>query len=355
MSRKACFRSLAACAFLLFAIAPAAADEVADFYKGKTIKMVMPTSPGGSTALYGTVIGEYLKRHIPGRPALIHEYRTGSGGIIAANYVFNAAPKDGTVITMLLSSTILTQLIKPKAAKFSVAEFGLLGRAADLPRALIAWHTSGLKTIDDAKKAPVPLGASGRTSVTTIHPALLNEFIGTKFKIVTGYRGAGNTYLALERGEISATTVAWDGLVGNRGDWLKSGKVNVLVRIGARKFPGYENVPSLIDFGPTPEDKAVLNITLLPSEMGQAIATPPGIPAARLAALRAAFDATMKDPAFLAEAKKRKMVLSPMNADDLKAMILAGLKQPEPVLKRARALIAAGGKATSKRARKKKK
>jgi tripartite-type tricarboxylate transporter receptor subunit TctC len=344
-------RVIAICA-VLFVAAPVAADEVADFYRDKTIKMVMPTSPGGSTALYGLVLGEYLKRHIPGKPNLIQEYRTGSGGLIAANYVFNAAPKDGTIITMLLSSTILTQQIKPKAAKFSVDKFSIIGRIADLPRALIAWHTAGLNTIEDAKKNSVPLGASGRTSITTIHPALLNQFIGTKFQIVTGYRGAGNTYLALERGEISATTVAWDGLVGNRGDWLKSGKVKVLVLIGARKIPGYESVPRLIDFGGNAEEKAVLNLTLLPSELGQAVAAPPGIPAARFAALRKAFDATMQDPAFIAEAKKRKMVLEPLNGDQLKAMIVKAMKQPESVLNRARELIRSGGKKTSKRKKK---
>lgn len=354
MTRRLCLRALAACAALSVA-APVAADEIADFYRDKTIRMVMPTAPGGSTALYGTVLGEFMKRHIPGKPNLIQEYRTGSGGLVAANYVYNAAQKDGTVITMLLSSAILTQLIQPDAAKFSIADFGHLGRVADLPRALIAWHASGINTIEDAKKRTVPLGASGRTSVTTIHPALLNQFVGTKFQIVTGYRGAGNTYLALESGEISATTVAWDGLVGHRGDWLKSGQVKVLVRIGDRKMPGYESVPRLVDLGPTAEDKAVLRITLLPAEMGQAVATPPGLPAARFAALRAAFDATMKDPDFLAEAKKRQMVVEPMNGDQLKAMIVDGLNQPEAVLKRARALIAAGGEATSARPKGKKK
>jgi len=345
------WRVVAACMALCIAT-PVAADEVEDFYRDRTIKMVLPTAHGGSTALYGTVFGEHLKRHIPGQPNLIHEYRTGSGGLIAANYVFNAAPKDGSIITMLLSSAILTQLIKPKAAKFSFDKFSIIGRIADGPRALIAWHTSGINTIEDAKKISVPLGASGRTSVTTIHPALLNLFIGTKFKIVTGYRGAGNTYLALERGEISATTVAWDGLISNRGDWLKSGKVKLLALIGARKISGYDSIPRLVDFGRNAEEKAVLTLTQLPSELGQTVAAPPGIPAARVAALRKAFDETVRDPAFLAEAKKRKMVLGPLKSDELKAMIDEGMQQPESVIKRTRELISSGGKMTSKRKKK---
>jgi tripartite-type tricarboxylate transporter receptor subunit TctC len=353
MTRQKFLRAIAACS-VLFVAAPGVADEVADFYRGKKIKMVMPTSHGGATALYGIVLGEHLKGHIPGKPNIIHEYRTGSGGLIAANYVFNAAPKDGSVITMLLSSTVLTQQIKPKAAKFSVDKFSIIGRISDSPRALIAWHTAGINSIEDAKKHSIPLGASGRTSVTTIHPVLINRFFGTKFKIVTGYRGAGNTYLALERGEISATTVAWDGLISNRGDWLKSGKVKLLAIIGARKLPGFESVPRIIDFGRNAEEKAVLNLTLLPSELGQTVAAPPGIPAARFAALRKAFDATVRDPAFLAAAKKRKMNLEPRNGEWLKAMIVKGMKQPEAVIDRARALIRAGGKQTSKRMKKKK-
>lgn len=353
MTHEKFLRAIAACAVLLVA-APVAANEVSDFYNGKTIRMVMPTSHGGSTALYGTVVGRHLKRHIPGKPNIIHEYRTGSGGLIAANYVYNAAPKDGSIITMLLSSTVLTQLIKPKAAKFTYHKFSIIGRITDGPRALIAWHTTGINTIEDAKKKSVPLGASGRTSVTTIHPALINQFAGTKFQIVTGYRGAGNTYLALERGEISATTVAWDGLISNRGDWLKSGKVKLLALIGVRKIKGYASVPRLVDFGRNAEEKAVLNLTQLPSELGQTVAAPPGIPAARLAALRAAFDATMQDPAFLAEVKKRKMVLAPLKAGQVTAMVVEGIKQPASVIERTRNLVRSGGKMTSKRKKAKK-
>ena len=333
---------------------PVLADAVADFYAGKTVRMVMPTTPGGSTALYGTTLGRHMSRHIPGTPTIIHEYRTGSGGLIAANYVYNAAQKDGTVITMLLSSTILSQLIQPKAAKFEIDKFAMIGRMADLPRALISWHTSGIKALDDARRTSVPLGASGRTSVTTIHPALLNLFIGTQFKIVTGYGGAGATYLALERGEISATTVAWDGLVGNRGDWLRQGKINVLARIGDRDFKEYNAAPSLIDLGRTAEEKAVLRLTLLPSEMGQAVSGPPGLPADRLAALRKAFDATMKDPTFLQEAKKRAMVIEPMTGDELLRLIKVGIDQPQSIIDRTRDLVATGAKATSQRKKDKK-
>jgi tripartite-type tricarboxylate transporter receptor subunit TctC len=253
----------AAVAALLACSQSAAGMAVEDFFRGKQIRMVLPTAPGGSTSLYGMALSDFMARHIPGRPVIVPEYRPGAGGAVAASYVYNAAPKDGTVITMLLSSMVTIQLLQPDGVKFDTAKFSHLGRIADLPRALIAWHTAGLNSIEDAKAREVALGASGKGGSTVIHPALMNELLGTRFKIVTGYRGAGDTYLALERGELHATTVAWDGLVSERGDWLKNGLVKVLVRIGYRKIAGFETVPTLADLGKTAEDKAVLELALV--------------------------------------------------------------------------------------------
>jgi tripartite-type tricarboxylate transporter receptor subunit TctC len=319
---------------------PGIAHAVEAFYRGKQIKMVLPTAPGGSTSLYGFTLAEFMSRHIPGNPMIVPEYRPGAGGAVAASHVYNAAPKDGTTITMLLSSMLTLQLMQPAKVKFDVAKFGYIGRIADLPRALIAWHTAGLNSIEDAKKREVPLGASGQGSNTVIHPALLNALAGTKFKIVTGYRGAGDTYLALERGELAATTVAWDGLIAERSAWLKEGKVKVLVRIGHRKFAGFENVPSLSDLGASMDDKAVLELALVPSEIGQAVAAPPGIPADRLAALQRAFGLTMKDPAFLEFTRKRRMPVEPMTGGELRQLTLRGMNMPKSVVQRTIKLIA---------------
>jgi len=331
----------AACAAAAIAAStgPAAGDPVADFYSGKTIRMVLPVPPGGTVSLYGTTIARHMERHIPGHPNIIHEYRAGSGGVIAANYVFNAAPKDGTVFTTLLSTAIILKQLRPKSARFIPADFNFIGRMTDNPRVLITWHAAGVNSIEDAKKKAVPLGSATRLSVTAIHSLLMNRLAGTRFQIVNGYRGAGPSYLALERGEIAATTVAWDGLVGNRLDWLKTGKVKVILRMGSRPLPGYESVPELRDFGNTPEEKAVLKLMSLPADTGQVLAAPPGIPAARLAALRNAFEATLKDPAFLAEAKQRKMALRPMSADEVQKLFDDARKMPASVLKRTIALI----------------
>jgi tripartite-type tricarboxylate transporter receptor subunit TctC len=316
-----------------------AALAVEEFFRGKQIKMVLPTAPGGSTALYGFTLAEFMSRHIPGRPTIVPEYRPGAGGVVAASHIYNVAAKDGTAITMLLSSMVTTQLMQPDTVKFDTRKFSYIGRIADLPRALIAWHTAGLDTIADAKARDVPLGASGQGSSTTIHPALMNALAGTRFKIVTGYRGAGDTYLALERGELAATTVAWDGLVVERGAWLNEGKVKVLVRIGRRKIAGFEQVPSLTDLGTTAEAKAVLELSIVPTEVGQAVAAPPGVPKDRLLALQRAFDLTMKDPAFLEFTRKRQMPVEPMTGDELLRLVEQGINVPAAVVDRTVKLV----------------
>lgn len=336
-------RALAGAAFCAFAgvvaHGPALADPVAEFYKGKSIRMVMPTSPGGSTSLFGLAMAEHLPRFIPGNPSVAAEYRVGAGGLVAANYVYNAAPRDGTVITMLISG-LTSEDTQPAAVRFETQKFNFIGRASDLPRALIAWHTSGLTHIDDARKVEKTVGASGRGSNANIHPQLINLVYGTKFKMVLGYGGAGATYLALERGEIDATTVAWDGLVAGRGDWLRDGKVKVLLAIGSRKFAGFENVPNFVDLARTPEDRALLEYAAHSADFGQVLAAPPGVPAERVQALRRAFDAMMKDKDFLALAKARKMHLEPMTGEQLQAFVERQAKRPKEVAQRLRAVAA---------------
>ncbi|HEY8580243.1 MAG TPA: tripartite tricarboxylate transporter substrate-binding protein [Beijerinckiaceae bacterium] len=317
--------------------APALADPVADFYKGKSIRLVLPTAPGGSTSLYGLMISEHLPRHIPGAPSVAAEYRVGAGGVTAANYVYNAAPKDGTVLTMLIAG-LLAQDTQPEAARFEAEKFSYIGRAADLPRAFVAWHASGVAKMEDARRREVVMGASGRGAITAIHPALVNEIFGTRFKIINGYSGAGTTYLALERGEIDATTVAWEGLVAARSDWLREGKIKVLATIGSRRFEGYESVPNMVDLAKNEDDRAVLAYAAHVADVGQAVAGPPGLPPDRLEALRKAFDAMMKDEAFIKAAQERKVELAPMSGAELQAFVEKTAKRPASAAARLRAV-----------------
>ena len=319
--------------------ASAMAEPVADFFRGKSIRLVLPTSPGGSTSLFGLMLAEHLPRHIPGQPSMATEYRVGAGGVVAANYVFNVAPKDGTVLAMLITN-LITEDTQPSAVKFETAKFNFIGRPSDLPRALISWDASGLKTIEDARKRESVVGSSGRGSVSYIHPAILNQTYGTKFKIIIGLGGAGDSYLALERREIDATTVAWDGLISSRSNWLSEGKVNVLATIGSRQFTGYESVPNLISLASNSDDKALLKFAVHSADMGQAIAAPPGIPNDRLIALRRAFDLMMKDPAFIKLAAERKVELLPMTGEQLQDLVGRFSKRSNAISARLRELAA---------------
>lgn len=320
--------------------AMAQAQSGDSFYKGKTIKIVLPTAPGGSTSLYGLLIADHLQRHIPGNPVVTTEYRVGAGGIVAANYVYNAAPKDGSVLTLLISG-LLAEDTQPKAVKFKTAKFGYVGRAADLPRAFVAWHTSGINTIEQARQRDIPLGSSGAGSLTSIHPLLVNDIYGTRFKVVNGYGGAGTTYLALERGEIDATTVAWEGLVSQHADWLRDGKIKVLATIGSRKFTGYENVPKLESLAKTQADRELLAYSAHVADFGQALAAPPDIPPERLQILRRAFDAMIKDPAFIAMTKEKGVEIEPMTGEALQALVDNAAKRTPELAERLRALVKA--------------
>ena len=311
-------RSLAlACATLAMATA-ATADPVADFYRGKSIRLALPNSPGGSTTLYGLTVSEFWQRHIPGNPTIVIEYRTGAGGITASNHMYSVAPKDGIALLMLVAGQI-SQDIEPESARFDAAKFAYIGRAADLPRAIVAWHASGLKSVEGAREKVYTIGAANRGSVTYLQPAAMNIIAGTKLKIVTGYSGAGPMYLALERGEVDLASVGFEGLTSVRAAWMRDKQVNMIVTIGSRPFPGHESVPNIVDLGRTPEDKEMLSYMSHQSDMGQVFVGPPGMPADRLEALRRAFDATMRDPEFLANAAKKQMEVIPRTGEQMQA------------------------------------
>jgi len=325
-------------AMTAFAMHTATADPVAEFYKGKTIRLVLPNAPGGSTTLYGLTVSEYWSRHIPGNPAIAVEYRVGASGMIASNYTYNAAPKDGTSLLMLIAGQ-LNQDTQPDNARYVTANFSYIGRAADLPRAIISWGESGFTNIEQALEREFTMATGARGSVTHLHPSLLNLIVGTKFKIVSGYRGAGPMYLALERGEADAASVGFDGLLSIRGSWIKENKVNVLAMVGSRVFPGFEQVPNIVDLAKDPKDRELLQYSAHQPDMGQVFVGPPGMPADRLEALRRAFDATMKDPEFLATAKEKGMVIVPRTGEEMQAFAEKTAQRSQEVVDRLRAVV----------------
>ena len=315
--------SLRSAVYVLIAAAllatPCAADDVADFYKDRTVTILMGTGPGASYDLYGRTIAEHLTRHIPGNPTIIVEYMPGAGGVVAANHIFGIAPQDGSKI--LLSHAIpLSEKLEPTGVRFQSAKFHWLGAYDSIVQALTVWHTSPAQTLDELKTKPVVIGAFSKTHLTYQWASLLKDAIGADYKIVTGYRSGNDCNLAMERGEIHGWTASWESIIGARPQWLSENKVKMLVQFTLERAPYLKDVPTLVELAP-PGKKDVAEFVISGTPFARGLAVGPGVPADRVTALRKAFDALMKDEAFLADAKKRKLEIGPRNATQVHALV----------------------------------
>ena len=310
-------RRMIACASVALAAtaicaAPAAAQSVAEFYKGKTIAILMGTQPGGSYDLYGRVLGEHLARHIPGNPAIIMEHMPGAGGVIAGNHLYGPGPQDGTKI--LLSHSIpLAEKLEPKGVRFESAKFQWLGTFDAIAHTMAIWHTAQVSTLDVLKTKPLVIGSFGKGHLTYQWPAMMKHVLGTSYNVITGYRSGSDLNLAMERGEVDGWAASWENLIGTRPQWLTEKKVSVLVSFTFERKEQIPDVPTLLELAP-PDTKDIVEFLTAGTPFGRAMAVGPGVPADRVAALRKAFDDVMKDPAFLAEAAKRKLDIDPRPA-----------------------------------------
>jgi tripartite-type tricarboxylate transporter receptor subunit TctC len=317
---------------------PAAAESVADFYKGKTIAMVMGTGPGGSYDLYGRTIGMYLSKHIPGNPSIIMEHMPGAGGVIAGNHIYSQAPQDGT--KMLLSHAItLSEKLTPTGVRFETAKMQWLGAFDAITQVMALWHTAPAKTLDDLKKMDnVVIGSFSRSHLTYQWASLLKHAIGAKYKIITGLRSGNENNLAMERGEIHGWTPSWENLNGTRPQWLKEKKIRILAQFTLEREPYLKDIPTLIELSP-PDKRDVAEFVISGTPIARSIAVGPGVPADRVAALRKAFEETMKDPAFLAEAKKRKLSISPRSHQQVLALVKKIVNAPPDLVTRVKQAI----------------
>jgi tripartite-type tricarboxylate transporter receptor subunit TctC len=295
----------AACCVLV--CTAARADRVADFYAGAQIRLVTGGTAGGGYDLYLRLLSEFFGRHVPGNPHVVVENRTGAGGINAVNYVYNAAPKDGTNLIMPYNIHPTFELLRPKGVKFDSRRLQWLGNLAELNDVMAVIDTAGVRTIADAKRKEIILGASSKGSETYIIPVLFNKIVGTKFKLVTGYAGTSPITLAMERGEIQGRVGSYYIWVASKPDWLRDGKLVLLAQDGLARNPALPDVPLYEDLVSSPEDKAIMRFMSYPVATSRALAVAPGVPADRVAALRTALMATLADPDFLATAKKRHM------------------------------------------------
>ena len=307
----------------LMAIAPttARAQSVAKFYKGKTISLYIGFSPGGGYDAYARLVARFMGPHIPGKPTILSRNMVGGGSRIAANFLYNVAPKDGTALATVDQAIPVQQAVRDPTVKFDCNAFNWIGNPVADNNVVTTWYTTGVKTIADAKKKSIAIGATG-FNTSSQYPEAMNHVLGTKFKVILGYPGANEINLAMEKGEVGGRgSNSWASWKATRPQWIKEHKLNVLVQIGLTKAADLPNVPLLMDLATKPIDKTALKVLSAPPTIGRPIIAPPGVPADRVKALRAAFDATMKDPAFIAEAKKEHLDLAPVSGKHLQKIV----------------------------------
>ncbi|MDH7795626.1 MULTISPECIES: tripartite tricarboxylate transporter substrate-binding protein [unclassified Beijerinckia] len=318
----------------------AKAQSPEDFYRNKTIDFIVPTSPGGDYDLRSRLVARHYPRLMPGNPNVVVRNMPGGLGVAAANWVAKVAPRDGTVLHMIFQNMPTLQAIGAKEVQFDVRQFGWIGNTTNTPNVINSWHSTGINKIEDVYNKELVVGAPGAASSSYVYPAAMNALLGTKFRIVTGYPGGNDVNLAMEKGEVGGRgSNSWASWKSGHPHWLAERKINILVQIGLERAPDLPNVPLIWELAKNDEDRAVLKFISSDIGMSRSVITTPGVPAERLAALRATFDKMMKDPEFLAEAAKTKMDISPSTAAQTQAAAESMLDAPPQVIARAKALI----------------
>jgi tripartite-type tricarboxylate transporter receptor subunit TctC len=314
--------------------AHARADAVANFYKGKDVTVIVGSGAGGTNALYGRTIAAHLGRHIPGNPNVVAQFMPGGGGVKAANYFYNVAPKDGTVLFHPQSAHPQTQVLGSKGIKFDVRKYSYLGRTASQNSGIFVWHTVPAKTLMDVRTHEVIIGASGRGSETYQDPTIINSVLGTKFKVITGYKGGGEMDLALERGETTGDAGPILSVFVRKQHWLQKNLIRFLVQTGAERHPRLPDVPLLTELARNDQERAVFEFMSARATIGRTLVAGPGVPADRVAALRKAMADTLKDPAFLAETEQRHMDVIPASPQEVEAAVKVVFDTPPEVIAR---------------------
>ena len=333
--------AFALCLVLAALSTPATADPVADFYKGKQIAFVIRSGVGGGYDLYARVLGRHIGKHIPGNPQVTPINMPGGGGIKAANYVAKVAPKDGTILTIVSQGLAVDQALGLNTSlEADLREFNWIGNMSSHNQVTVVWHTSPTKTFDDALKRETMIGTTGAGSISTQVPAVYNNILGAKMKLVIGYADGANVNLAMERGEVEGrATNPWVSYKATTPHLIEKKQIIPIMQVGMQKEPDLPDVPLMRDLAKTPEQKQILDFMSASVAIGRPIATTPGVPAERVAALRKAFDATLADPEFLAETEKQRMEIRAMTGQELAQLVKNIIETPADIREKVKLAI----------------
>ncbi len=326
-----------ACCALALA-SPASAEPVADFYRGKALSMLISSSPGGGYDVISRTIARHMGKHLPGNPNIVPRNMPGAGGIVATKHIYSSAVRDGTVMANVQNNAPLEPLFGTKEADYDSTKLNWLGTPSLETGTLFVWHTSKFKTLDDARRMELTAGASGVNSAPAFYSRVLNELLGTKIKVIAGYPGQNEAYLAIERGELDSYGVTfWSSLASTKSQWIKENKIRVLIQYGPIKEEELKDVPWGPDLVTSAEDKLLFEAAYGPLSLGRPFVLPPDVPADRLTALRKAFMDTVRDKDFIAEAQKQSLdVAHPRSGEELQAEVARLYATPPHIIERLR-------------------
>ena len=323
---------IAATVMMGMGVSAVSAQSVEQFYKGKTITILLGQPPGGSYDLYARLAADYMRPLIPGNPNIVVQYKPGGGGATAVAFFYDQAPKDGTMLGLFSETIAQTQLLEPAVGKWKMQEMTYIGSFSSVNAAFVRRKDAPAKTVEDMRKTAMNVGCSGRTSQSYQSPAMLKNLAGFKFNIICGYPGSAEYVLALEKGEVDMVSSAWNQWTSVHMDKINSGAFVPVIQSGLRRHKDLRNIPLMQELVDDPKLKQVFEFTSAGAAVGRALLAPPKVPQDRIDALRAAFDKVVKEPAFIADAKKRGAELDPSPGAEVQKANLAIIGAPQDVI-----------------------
>jgi tripartite-type tricarboxylate transporter receptor subunit TctC len=332
-------RLLAVLSLVSLTAASAAVAQTADPFAGKTVQMIIGFGPGGGYDLWGRTVARHIGKHLPGKPNVVPQNMPGAGSYVAASHIYNVAPKDGTVLGIIARDAALGPLSGAPGARFDATRLSWIGSPAKETNVCIAYHTAPVKTARDLFQKQLILGDTGPGTGTRSYPRVLNELLGTKFKLVGGFPSSADVFLAMERGEVEGICESLDSVKNRRPEWIPQKTVAVLLQGGAQPNPELKDVPFVLDLARSEEQKQAIAYLYAGQGIGRPFVAPPDLPPERLRMLREAFNATMKDAEFIAEVQARKLELEPEDGEHLAALIHKIYATPKPIIDKVGSLI----------------
>ena len=325
----------------LTAAAPAAAqqDDVAAFFRGKTLRLIVGVGVGSGYDINARLLARHMPAHIPGQPTIVVQNQPGAGSLTMTNALYHTGPFDGTVMGASFNGMPTTPLLQPTGARFDPVKLNWLGSTNRETQVMYVWHTAHAQALEDAQGREIVMGAQAPGSTQFDYPVLANKLFGFKFKVVTGYESTPKIHLAMESGEVHGTIANWSTLKAINSNWITEKKIRLLAQWALQKSPELGDVPLFLDLAKTEADRDALRLMLARLEYGRPFFLPPNVPAARIEALRRAFDATLKDPSYLAEAEKLKIEVDPLSGEQVGALVEQVSRTPADIVARVRAAM----------------